>query len=300
MQTNLNIIVTGSTSGIGLATVKNLAKRTDKTFNIFVTSRKLANAEAAIVKLAEELPDTNSTFTALELDLGNKESVDAFVEGLVANGTKIDVLVNNAGINNFDKAKESKEGFLLQWNVNYAHTRHLIEQVLEKDLIQKQGKIINISSENGTFVQFQQINPVLDAQLKDVDSFDLAKLAELEQVCISDHETPEGQAKWPRWVYNSTKVLLNIFSIILGKDPRVVERDIQVFTMCPGWCRTKLTSVMSETAPRSSDEGSQTILYLIDLKPGIDLAIQGKFFKREKLSSYFEGIQYDNVDDVDN
>ena len=146
MQVNPNIIVTGSTSGIGLATVRNLAKRTDKAYNLFVTSRKLANAEAAIVKLAEEIPDTNSTFTALELDLSRKESVDAFLAGLVASGTKIDILVNNAGICLFDEARESKEKLLLQWNVNYAHTKYLTEQFLEKDLITKSGKIINVST----------------------------------------------------------------------------------------------------------------------------------------------------------
>ena len=294
MQGKLNIVVTGSTSGIGLATVQDLAKRTDKAYNIFVTSRKLANAEAAIVKLAGEIPDTKSTFTALELDLGNKEKVDAFVEGLVASGTKIDVLVNNAGINLFGAPKESKEKFLLQWNVNYVHTRHLIEQVLEKDLIVKSGKIINLTSELGNFIQFKDINADLHAQLEGFETFDLDKLAEIEKLFLADFETAEGQAKWPQWVYNTTKFFLNVFTIIVSKDPRVIERDIQVYAMCPGFCRTNLTAGLPYTAPRSSDQGCQTTLYLIDLTTNIEKDKQDGFLSREQKSSFFAPMaEYD-------
>ena len=97
MQNKLNIVVTGSTSGIGRATVKALTQ-TDKTYNIFVTSRKQANAEAAIEKLAQEIGDSTSTLNALEIDLGSKESIDAFVSNLVAQDIQLDVLLNNAGV----------------------------------------------------------------------------------------------------------------------------------------------------------------------------------------------------------
>ena len=263
MQAKLNIIVTGSTSGIGLATVKNRAKRNDRAYHIFVTSRKLANAKATIEELSQELPNTTSIFTALELDLGNRWKVDAFVEGLETSGTKIDILVNNAGINLFERPNESKEKFLLQWNVNYAHTRYLTEQVLEKDLITNSGKIINVSSEIGNFSQFEDINPDLYAQLKKFETFDMETVAEIENLFLSDFETIEGQAQWPQWVSGTTKFFLNLFTIILSKDPRVVERDIQVYSMCPGFCKTNLTMGLPFTVTRTSDQGCQTILYLI-------------------------------------
>ena len=145
MQNKINIVVTGSTLGIGFATVKALAK-SDKAYNIFVTSRKQANAEAAIEKLVEQLPDTNSTFNALEIDLGNKESVDAFVANLVEKDIQLDVLMNNAGINGFEEAKKTKEGRDRILTVNYTKTRYPTEKMLGHNRIKENGKIINIGS----------------------------------------------------------------------------------------------------------------------------------------------------------
>ena len=79
MQSKLNILVTGSSTGIGYGVVNSLAKKDDQAYNLYVTSRKLASAEAAVAKLIEANPETASTFTALALDLGDRAQIDTFV-----------------------------------------------------------------------------------------------------------------------------------------------------------------------------------------------------------------------------
>ena len=145
IQNKINIVVTGSTSGIGRATVKALAQ-SDKAYNIFVTSRKQANAEAAIEKLAQEIGDSASTLKALEIDLASQESVDAFVANLVAQDIQLDVLLNNAGVHGMEEAKKTQEGFDRVFNVNFRHTRYLSEQILEQGRIKENGKIIVVAS----------------------------------------------------------------------------------------------------------------------------------------------------------
>ena len=293
MQSKHNICVTGSTSGIGYSIVENLAKRAGNGYNIFITSRKLQNAQAVIQKLTEAVPDTGSTFTALELDLSNKGQIDAFVASLVEKNIKFDILVNNAGINKFEEANQSKDAFDLQWNVNYVHTRYFIEQVLEKDLIQRSGKLINVSSELGKFLQFKDLNPQIYDELQKADSYSYQQIAELEKIFLEDQESEEKRLKWPDWVYSSSKMFLNLYTITLSKDPIVADRNIQVYAMCPGWCKTRLTARDGNMPPRTSDEGAQTVLHLIDLPFEVNQELQGGFFEREKKTSYdSEPTQY--------
>ena len=288
MQKNkLNICITGSTSGIGLATVKALSERKDKAYNIFVTSRKLDNAQAAMEKLAFEVGDSPSTLNALELDLSKKESVDAFVANLVAHDIQFDVLDNNAGVNNMEEGKKSQEGFYFNWTTNYTNTRYLAEQMIEQGRIKENGKIIFVSSLTGKWQTIKNLNPGVYKRLKTSDEWGYKEINELEKECIEDHQDEERAKRWD-WVYSSSKLFVNLFTLVFSKDPRVTQKGIQVYALCPGFCET---SMMAGTpyqgkAPRTAEQGAQTPVYLIDLPFKIDPELQGGFFEREKLSSY--------------
>ncbi len=79
------VIVTGANSGIGRATVELFAERG---WNVIATMRRM--------ELAALFSD-RQTVSVMELDVAEPASIDAFSEQVLGAGTRIDVLVNNAG-----------------------------------------------------------------------------------------------------------------------------------------------------------------------------------------------------------
>ena len=210
---------------------------------------------------------------------------------LVEQDIKLDVLVNNAAICTFEEGKKSKDLFEKEWTVNYLHTRYLTEQILEKGLLKESGKVINTSSGMGNFRFVKRYNPEfynLIQNGRDTD-FDLETVTKHANICYNDHATEEGKANWGNWTYSSTKLFLNLFTIALSKDPKVVEKNIQVYGLCPGYTDTGMTSAMAKDypiAPKTPEEGAQTTVYLVRLPHEINKDIQGAFFRDEEKIPY--------------
>jgi len=86
-------LVTGGTRGLGRAMARGLAQAGA---SIVVTGRKAPGAEAAARALADE---TGSPCLGLACHMGEWDQIEATVERVYAELGRIDVLVNNAGIN---------------------------------------------------------------------------------------------------------------------------------------------------------------------------------------------------------
>ncbi len=87
MQTAL---VTGASTGIGLATAVTLAK---SDYTVTATVRSLDSADGL-----RRAPDAAGVQLAItDLDVTDQDSVDSAVEGVLAQHGQLDVLVNNAG-----------------------------------------------------------------------------------------------------------------------------------------------------------------------------------------------------------
>ena len=82
-------------------------------------------------------------------------------------------------------------------------------------------------------------------------------------------------------------MMVSLWVSVFAKDPRVTEKGIQVYALCPGFCETPLLtgSEFVGKAPRTAEQGAQTPLYLVELPFKIVPELQGGFFEREKLSS---------------
>src|SRR5271156_4770207 len=87
-------LVTGATSGLGLAAARLLAG--EGWHEIIVTGRSLAGAQQAAAQLAAETK--TKIFTPLELDLNAPASVQAALASLVKRERPIDFLLLNAGL----------------------------------------------------------------------------------------------------------------------------------------------------------------------------------------------------------
>jgi NAD(P)-dependent dehydrogenase (short-subunit alcohol dehydrogenase family) len=123
-------LVTGASSGIGLATAALLA---EQGFTVFGTSR------------AAEKPA--GSYQWLSLDVRSDASVAAAIQSLLEQAGRIDVLVNNAGYAQIGPIEESSIGDVqAQFDTNLFGAIRMIRAVLPVMRQQGSGRIINISS----------------------------------------------------------------------------------------------------------------------------------------------------------
>lgn len=131
------VLVTGGSSGIGLATCKHLI---NQGCTVYGTSRKARNG------------DTHEGIAMLHLDLSNSQSIKDAVQYVLDKQGRIDVLVNNAGIG-FAGAVEdaSSEEIEHVFKTNVFGVLECCRAVIPAMRKQGGGWIINISSIAGEF-----------------------------------------------------------------------------------------------------------------------------------------------------
>jgi len=124
-------LVTGASSGIGLAAAKALQ---DAGFQVFGTSRR-ATAERS------------DGITMLACDVTDDESVAKLVERVRAEAGRIDLLVNNAGMGLLGAAEESSIAQAQAlFDVNVFGVLRMTSTVLPAMRHQGKGRIVNVSS----------------------------------------------------------------------------------------------------------------------------------------------------------
>ena len=148
-----NVIITGASSGLGLATAKALAE-TGK-WHIIMACRNFLKAERA----AKSAGIAKESYTVMHLDLASLDSVRQFSENFRRSGRPLDVLVCNAAVY-LPTAKEpsfTAEGFELSVGTN--HLGHfLLSQLLLDDMKQSDytsKRLIIVGSITGTNCQPQ-------------------------------------------------------------------------------------------------------------------------------------------------
>lgn len=131
-----NIVITGATSGIGLAFVKKIAQRSDR---ILVLGRK----ENALQQLQAELGE-NLRFAVC--DIRDYAEVLATSEKAMVEWGRVDVLINNAGLGYFDPFAQGKiEEWHEMFDLNVKGLLNAIHAFLPH-LLESSGQIINIGS----------------------------------------------------------------------------------------------------------------------------------------------------------
>ena len=138
------VLVTGSSKGIGRATIKKFAK---EGYDVVINYN---NSEKEAFELQKEIEKYNVKSMVVECDITDEEQVKYMVDKVVKNFKTIDVLVNNAGIA-IDTTFEDKtvSNFRRTLDVNLIAPfvlSRLVGDIMYKN---KKGTIINISSTNG-------------------------------------------------------------------------------------------------------------------------------------------------------
>ncbi|XP_034107859.2 retinol dehydrogenase 13-like isoform X3 [Drosophila albomicans] len=139
-ETGKVVIVTGSNTGIGKETVLELARRGA---TVYMACRDKSRAEQARLEVIRETNNQNIFFR--ELDLASLDSVRKFVDEFKKEQSKLDILINNAGIM-LCPHMLTKEGFEMQLGVN--HMGHFLLTILLLDLLKKSSpsRIVNVSA----------------------------------------------------------------------------------------------------------------------------------------------------------
>lgn len=112
-QANKTVIVTGGNTGIGYETALALAKAGA---NVTIACRDQQKADQAVEAIRQQIE--MGTVESAQVDLASLESVHQFAEQFQQTHSKLDVLINNAGVMYCPELK-TKEGFELQFGVNF-------------------------------------------------------------------------------------------------------------------------------------------------------------------------------------
>lgn len=197
--------ITGANKGIGLETARHLLR---EGFYVYLGSRDVSKGNQAVTKLiGENLVNVEM----IEIDVTDDNSVKHARLQIGMKTDRLDVLINNAGINGgmpYTALQASTRQFIETFNTNLFGVVRVTQAFI--DLLHKstEPRIVNVSTSVGSITL--QSNP-------DWPGYNYAKYA----------------------VYGSSKAALNMFTVNLAYELR--NTSFKVNAVCPGYTKTDLT-----------------------------------------------------------
>ena len=136
------IVITGSSTGIGLVAARHLASRGHR---VYATARRPDRSPGLQEALAAQ-----PNLRTLPLDVTDDGSVTTAIETILAREGHIDALVNNAGIGTFGTIEFAPEAELrATFETNFWGVIRVTRAVLPSMRARRSGVIVNISSVAG-------------------------------------------------------------------------------------------------------------------------------------------------------
>jgi len=198
------VIVTGANSGIGYEIAKEMAIREAQ---VIMACRNLDAAAKAIRELKQEIKGS-SVIVPMELDLGSIRSIKNFAEEIKSTYSKVDILINNAGVSFPANARpKTKDGFEIHFGVN--HLGHFLLTTLLLEVLKKaeSSRIVIVSSllhERGK-LYLDDLN--LENVMEKTDAYANSKLANVYFCNELSQRLKDSRinvyAACPGWVYSN-------------------------------------------------------------------------------------------------
>ncbi|XP_051255049.1 dehydrogenase/reductase SDR family member 13 [Dicentrarchus labrax] len=246
-------VVTGANTGIGKTTAMDLARRGAR---VVLACRDRRRAEATVQEIIQETG--NNQVILMQLDLASLQSVRSFAENFLRSESRLDLLINNAGLLNGGK---TKDGFGMIFGVN--HLGHFLLTMLLLDRLKASGpsRVVNVASKAYTMgkVDFNCLTTLRDLALGGSDYHLFQK-------------------------YCHSKLCNVLFTYELAK--RLQGTDVTCYSLHPGYIKTEITrdfSFWSKIigAPfllfaTDAESGAQTTLHCA-LEQGIE-HLSGHYF----------------------
>ncbi|CAH4005658.1 unnamed protein product [Pieris brassicae] len=244
-------IVTGGNRGLGFQIVKGLCQKFDGA--VYLTSRSEERGQKAV----QDLEDLGLHPRFHVLDVTSEESVEDFASFIKANHNGIDVLVNNAGVLDFDKSVSSYEEAKKLLDTNF-YSLLKISQHLHP-MLTNTARVVNISSDWGLLSNIRK-QIWLDTLIKDNLTVD-----EILQF-VSDflQAAKNGRNAFFSFAghygdYKVSKVALSALTFVQQREYNKQGKDISVNCVHPGFVKTDMTKGMGDFTP---ERGARAPLYL--------------------------------------
>ncbi len=258
------ILVTGGTSGLGLATAEECA-RLGATVHLLGRDRQ--RGESAARGVRRRVP--NADVVVEECDLGSLADVATFARDLAARGPVLDGLVHNAGLMT-QRREESREGHELTLAVHVLGP-HLLTSLLRPTLADD-ARVVFVAS-GGMYAQALAVDDpeYRTGEFSGVDAYARAKRM---QVVLAE-----------RWA------------------EELADTGVGVHAMHPGWADTpgvqsSLPRFRMLTRPilRTSPEGADTVVWLL-AEPRLDPATGGFWMDRATRPTHYLGRHQESESD---
>lgn len=142
-----NVLITGGSSGIGLALAKKFSALGA---NIRIIARHKEQLNQALTEISNYKINGSQTFGSLALDVTDEKKVQRAVKQLAKENFIPDILINSAGVAHPGEFI-NLDNTIFKWmmDVNYFGTVNVIKEIVPKMIEQKSGTIVNISSISG-------------------------------------------------------------------------------------------------------------------------------------------------------
>lgn len=204
MQSDRKVaLVTGATRGIGLETVRQLARRG---LRVLLGARDLERGKARAAELTSEGLDVQ----AIRIDLEDEATIAAAARQIEQEHGRLDVLVNNAGIvveGDGFPTKPSAAVLRKTMDTNFIGTVLVTQAMLPLLRRSPRGRIVNVSSTVGSLWW------------------------------NADPQNPLPDNKWLG--YAASKAAVNMLTVDLAYELR--DTPIKVNAVCPGYVKTDLS-----------------------------------------------------------
>lgn len=250
-------IVTGGTSGMGLESAKEFARRGAKVIVACPFKEEGVNARKEIIK---ETGNENVVFKLM--DLSSVDSVQKFAAYILNSEDRLDILLNNAGVG-VPRDFTTADGMSFIMQVNYFG--HFLLTLLLLPLLMKTGKasdparIVNVSS------IAHHLGMVHMDTLNKTNYWLMLLIYGKSKICLV------------LFAHELTKRLKGSNVVINSVDPGAVGTGIFDSS---GYLRGKLLTFLCTHLYKTPYEGAQTAIHVaLDSEAG---SVSGQFFKNCK------------------
>ncbi len=254
MTTNFNwsvkgkyVLITGATSGIGLAAAKELAARGA---NLGILARNKAKANHTVSQI-QAYVGGSAQIDVFLADMSSQQSIRQVVDEILSKCPRIDVLINNAGAL-FETRQLTGDGMEMTWAVNHLGPFLLTTLLLERLKESESARIITTASHGHKMAK------------KGLEFDDISA----ERLYRKMKKLMGG----PTLRYAQTKLANILFTAELGR--RLDGTGITAHCYDPGLVATnfnqnnglmaRMTMAVMKLFSRTAEKGAETLVWLAD------------------------------------